>query len=1145
MFNFIKQRVQHLKQNRSKLFYDGAHDSYGPQKMSVSDSLQALEPRIMFDAAGVVTGAEVAADDVAQDQALTSENLEAQAVNQGNGDSDELVAALVDLVPPAGRNEIIFVDKGVEDYQTLIAGISSDAEVIFIDENSDGLEQIARFMEGRTDIDAIHIISHGDAGELRLGNATLTQESMQGEYADELQTISAAFNETADILIYGCNFAEGEKGEAAARALAEITGADVAASDDLTGAESLGGDWDLELQQGKIETRGIIDKATQANWQNVLLDTDTDGDGIVDGADLDDDNDGILDVNEPASPAITNWTAAGGANVTTSGDTLTYTYTGTNGWNSSVNSDNVSALGYSDGYEVSFTVSATTSKAFMVGLNEAGTNTTASYTDIDYAIYINGSTIRVYENGANKGTFGSFAAGDTFSIEVDGTALRYQHNGVTFRTVTITSGKDYYIDSSFNGNAGYPTYDVGNLAINALSGSQDADSDGVENRVDLDSDNDGISDLVESGASAAAIAADTNNDGMVSIAEAEAILGVGNADIDGDGLLDIFDADTGNTSAAASKGTVTVDTDSDGLKDFLDLDSDGDTIADTVESRPTAGYVANDGDVRDNDADGDGVIDMFDSNDGGAGTFGGTFTAPVDTDGDGTADYIDTDSDNDTQSDSVEAGSIGVAPSYQDPDGSINSPSSDLANEFGDTSEVAYRESVNAPVNTLPRAQSVAEDTSLLFTGPNLISVTDPNSNLASSKLTVLNGVLNVSLSGAAIISSGLNGSATLTISGNEADINATLASLSYQGNADFNGLDTLTVFSSDNTGIPLTDTDTVDITVNAVIDAVLDSFDVNENAVLNADVSSNDLHSGTTVYSVNTNASNGSVIMAANGSFSYIPNAGYNGTDSFTYDVVDGSDTETVTVSLTVNPVDDELTEENLNLEQLGDNNTPISSNRNYTSNLLNVEGAVIDAVAGANKDYVVSNRTNDFLSAELDPFSSRAEAFSVKFKLSELGAEDNNSTSALFPLRTGISESEIQDELIISSLLLDSKIFVKVEYLINSDPSLSVIETMITQLNGSPLPDWLKINDQGKLITGVLPISVEKIELRIEVKFSNDTVIIRYVDIDASTGEIASLQEISKETIIGSDKLFNNQIEKEAVKFQESADNLAEFLI
>jgi len=121
----------------------------------------------------------------------------------------------------------------------------------------------------------------------------------------------------------------------------------------------------------------------------------------------------------------------------------------------------------------------------------------------------------------------------------------------------------------------------------------------------------------------------------------------------------------------------------------------------------------------------------------------------------------------------------------------------------------------DAPVNTVPGAQSVDEDTALAIGG---IAVADADDNLSTVQLSVNNGTLNITLSGAASISAGANGSAALTLSGSLADINATLASLSYQGNADFNGSDTLTVLSTDSNSA--TDADTVAITVNAVNDA-------------------------------------------------------------------------------------------------------------------------------------------------------------------------------------------------------------------------------------------------------------------------------------------------------------------------------------
>ena len=158
---------------------------------------------------------------------------------------------------------------------------------------------------------------------------------------------------------------------------------------------------------------------------------------------------------------------------------------------------------------------------------------------------------------------------------------------------------------------------------------------------------------------------------------------------------------------------------------------------------------------------------------------------------------------------------------------------------LGDTDPVAITvNAVNdAPVNTVPGAQAVNEDTALAFTGVNTISVTDVDGNLASTQLTVLNGTVTVTLSGAATISAGLNGSNTLTVSGSETDINATLASLVYQGTLNYNGPDTLTVVSTDGAGVPLSDTDPVAITVNAVNDAPVNTVPgaqaVNEDTAL------------------------------------------------------------------------------------------------------------------------------------------------------------------------------------------------------------------------------------------------------------------------------------------------------------------------
>ena len=164
--------------------------------------------------------------------------------------------------------QIIFVDGGVENADELIReareGIADDVtvEIYDLSTNRDGLVQISEVLEGRTGIDAIHIVSHGDEGEVRLGNTVINSENLS-EYEAALAGWSDVLSEDADLLFYGCELAGNAEGEAFLESVSEITGADVAASDDLTGAAELGGDWELEFTIGALETSAISARSFQ------------------------------------------------------------------------------------------------------------------------------------------------------------------------------------------------------------------------------------------------------------------------------------------------------------------------------------------------------------------------------------------------------------------------------------------------------------------------------------------------------------------------------------------------------------------------------------------------------------------------------------------------------------------------------------------------------------------------------------------------------------------------------------------------------------------------------------------------------------------------------------------------------------------
>ena len=84
----------------------------------------------------------------------------------------------------------------------------------------------------------------------------------------------------ADRLLYGCDVAQGERGQAFIEQLAAATGADVAASNDPTGAAALGGDWVLESRAGEtVQTLAL----TAEQWQDLLVQPVTTGKGHVIG----------------------------------------------------------------------------------------------------------------------------------------------------------------------------------------------------------------------------------------------------------------------------------------------------------------------------------------------------------------------------------------------------------------------------------------------------------------------------------------------------------------------------------------------------------------------------------------------------------------------------------------------------------------------------------------------------------------------------------------------------------------------------------------------------------------------------------------------------------------------------------------------
>jgi Ca2+-binding RTX toxin-like protein len=154
------------------------------------------------------------------------------------------------------RKALYVFDSGIPDLQKLLAGLGADQRVAILDSCSDGVLQLADALSGESGLDAIHLFSHGSAGSLWLGSTVLDQANLSG-YSAALAQIGSALSDSGDLLLYGCNVAQGNSGQAFIEQLAKATGADVAASTNLTGATALGGDWVLEFSNGSVDTATV------------------------------------------------------------------------------------------------------------------------------------------------------------------------------------------------------------------------------------------------------------------------------------------------------------------------------------------------------------------------------------------------------------------------------------------------------------------------------------------------------------------------------------------------------------------------------------------------------------------------------------------------------------------------------------------------------------------------------------------------------------------------------------------------------------------------------------------------------------------------------------------------------------------------
>ena len=152
---------------------------------------------------------------------------------------------------------IVFIDKGIQEFDTLYNELSKNNVVYLLNENDSPFSQISELIGNNTDLGSIHIFSHGRPGVIDFLAGSISTDNLLN-YSHEINSITNSLGFNGHIHLYGCNIAKEDKGLDFINLFSSISSLGIAASDDFSGSNNLIADWDLEIKVGNINQPSLI-----------------------------------------------------------------------------------------------------------------------------------------------------------------------------------------------------------------------------------------------------------------------------------------------------------------------------------------------------------------------------------------------------------------------------------------------------------------------------------------------------------------------------------------------------------------------------------------------------------------------------------------------------------------------------------------------------------------------------------------------------------------------------------------------------------------------------------------------------------------------------------------------------------------------
>lgn len=169
------------------------------------------------------------------------------------------------------RRELVIVNSNTPNFQFLVDGFLKQQsnelqfDTLILNNNQNGIEQITTALNNYQSLDAVHIITQGNNGQVQLGDSNLSYDNIDA-YSGDIANWGNALSQNADFLIYGSNLSNSDTGLSLIDSLSVLTGANISENEDFIKIEKSNSDPGSEYKYGNIGANTAFNLEAQKNW---------------------------------------------------------------------------------------------------------------------------------------------------------------------------------------------------------------------------------------------------------------------------------------------------------------------------------------------------------------------------------------------------------------------------------------------------------------------------------------------------------------------------------------------------------------------------------------------------------------------------------------------------------------------------------------------------------------------------------------------------------------------------------------------------------------------------------------------------------------------------------------------------------------